>query len=361
MARRASEQRELMDTTAKGAVSELLIANAVTTTTGGRLKVARSWPDDHGVDFVAYQPGFDLHLELQVKAAYAVGKFGALQFRVNLKEVPPGAGNWFLLGCRVLPGLQGLGPAMWLIPGSALPRPRPGRAFFQLSVWPAKGSRSKWNAYRIEAGDRGNALRARLATLAASRGRKVPRPWDKDVPEATWGWVSENAIVHAVARASDGAICAFRPVADTVGMDLAFASMDGTAAVAAQLKGTLTEDFAAKVFARVPEATFRPRKDRLLLVSAYSRKRRELAPKVWVMTMAEFAASSHVTGGVRHMSASPREGAKDKWVRYRYDLSELAVVVGAAVEGRRRFGAAARLTGDRRALEHALFALAKRG
>lgn len=325
----------------KGTVAELLVANALIVRSAGRLKVFRPWPDDHGVDFRLAARGDPASLELQVKSAFARPEGNASRFIIDLTDIPARRRQYRVLACGVDEQAGGLRPQAWWIPGSAFPRASAARRTFRWSP-PASSRRgSKWDRYRIEIDQLGPVAEKTLEGLGAVR--RGSRGATKGLGPFTRGFVSENAVIVAAALGSQGRLCAFRPVADVVGIDLVFQAIDGRVGVAAQVKGDFVTADGEAVASFIDARTFRARDDRLLVVAPYLPAQLRLAKTAWVMTTNEFARRAARRPGGLEFYGSPREGAKDKFAPFRCPSDRLAGVLERCIAARSRDGPSARL------------------
>ncbi len=325
----------------KGTIAELLVANALIVQSAGQVKVFRPWPDDHGADFRLAHRGDPRSLELQVKSDFAPARGNAFHFIIEIADLPTSRSAYRVLACAVDEAAGHLRDALWLIPGDAFPRGGSRGATFSWS--PPVGNRrpSKWDRYRLDLRQLGPAVEQTLQ----GPGRRPRRPAGavRELAPATKGFVIENAVIVAAALGSDGRVCAFRPAADVVGLDLAFQSLDGRVQVAAQVKGDFVQADREAVDSFIDARTFRAREDRLLIVAPYLPAELRLAKTSWLMTTAEFAARAKRRPGGLEFYGSPREGAKDTFAEFRIPAARLGEAIERCIAVRVRSGPSARL------------------
>lgn len=343
---RQTAQPELLSPFQKARLSEATIANAIHVLTRGRLHCARPVVDDHGVDYHVYDHRSPISLSLQIKVAFAVVRGKKMQFVVNLSEIPRDPASYFVLCCQAAPGFPGIAPRIWLIPGGVFSkRGRRGYYHFFTSVRSERGS--QWDPYRINLPDLGGALDQALKDV----GRRTPRPYPggrpREIGGQIMGRVLEDAVVRVLYIHSDGALCAFRPEVDSIGLDFLVRTAAHSHALGLQVKGAFTSHPRGRVHVKIKKDAVRPESDSFLFVLSYLPETLSLGPCVWIIRMDELVKVARLSGGTYRFQASPNPASHDKYTPWRYRPEEAAGVILTALEVLNREGPAARLPARR--------------
>ncbi len=155
----------------KGYAAELTVSDAIVAQSGGRLKVARPRPDDHGVDRLIFRTQAGLALSLQVKAAYALGKDGVVEFAFDKADVPATSESYFGLCVAPLKGALRQPDRFWLVPAKEILRGGRGRKN-KLRVPYAAKRKGRWTPYVHPFGDLAGVLEAKMDEAEAARRKR---------------------------------------------------------------------------------------------------------------------------------------------------------------------------------------------
>ncbi len=329
-------REDLMGKTQKGTLAEVAIANAIELLTEGRLKCARPQPDDHGTDYIVYQPGSGVSVDIQVKAAYATGANGALQYRLECADVPRDPRRYFVLCLQGTASLPGFADEMLLIPGSVFAARRSARGAWHFSVGTKRKGRSTWAAWRVARTDLGPRLVELLEAAAAAQARRLPPVQWAGISPQLMGKITEDAVAHVLITQSEGRLAVFRPYADTVGLDGVVMSLESRVSAPMQIKGSFVEAQDERVQINVYANTFRARPERMVVVAPYLQAELRLCDRSWVVPADRFAKLARRKGDQLYFRASPKSDSNDRWTPYRVATADLARVFEGAIAARAR-------------------------
>lgn len=167
-----AKKEEVWDSPGEGAVekglaSELTVADAIVAQSGGELKVARPRPDDHGVDRLVFRMRGGGALSLQIKAAYALGQYGVVEFAFDKSDVPRRNRSYFGLCVSFVGGALRAPDHFWLIPAREILRGGRGR-LNKVRIPDNPKRKGRWTPYRHDFADLAAVLIAQMDRVAAS-------------------------------------------------------------------------------------------------------------------------------------------------------------------------------------------------
>ena len=155
-----------MNSAQKGLVSENDVTAAIIAQSGGRLKVARSRPDDHGVDRLVFRTDALGSMSLQIKASFTPGKQGARRFGFRLNEIPPAHRSYYGLCVAYVRRPARMANDCWLIPAAVLLEGRDPSIKRIVHIPKSPSRKSKWEQYRLPTRRLAAELTATLDALA---------------------------------------------------------------------------------------------------------------------------------------------------------------------------------------------------
>lgn len=156
-------------TVEKGYAAEVAVADAIVTMSRGALMVARPKPDDHGVDRLVFRVGGGGALSLQVKAAFALGEYGIVEFAFDKHDVPTRHASFFGLCLAFVENPLGPPTKFWLVPPKEILRGGGRRGINKLRIPYRPKREGRWTPYEHPFSDLANALVRELDTAQARR------------------------------------------------------------------------------------------------------------------------------------------------------------------------------------------------
>jgi len=176
--------------------------------------------------------------------------------------------------------------------------------------------------------------------------------WGSGLSPLAQGRVHEDHLTHLLFVQSGGAMCAFRPVADSIGLDMLVRTAEEDRALGVQVKGAFVDGERSAIHVHVSEATFRPDADRFLVALGFIPRDLRPVPCVWVIRMDEVERMAEPHGGYYQLALDPVRG--DDFAPWRFPLDEAARPFEAALRVLKSAGRGVALPTGREAVARVL-------
>ena len=148
------------------------------------------------------------------------------------------------------------------------------------------------------------------------------------IPKSALGTVGEDEFFELVVVLGRGDFVCYPPRADFEGNDFLVRRRHRPAALAVQVK---TRDYHDKMgnLTVAVEAEALPEGDpKLVVVFEYFTETAQFGRFAWAVPDSKYRELSTLTAGKYEATLSPKSGARDRWVDYRYNREDLPWVVG---------------------------------
>jgi hypothetical protein len=150
------------------------------------------------------------------------------------------------------------------------------------------------------------------------------------------GTIFENRVFEGLTEFSNGEIVCYRPIADVEGTDLIVKRRHQAPVLKLQIKGRTAHRRGGAIELGIPVSELPEADPKYVVVLDYHPGRAELGAFLWVIHSADFLRLSSRSVGFCKALLSPSPVARDRWVDYRYNVDDLAWVIGVLLDAAER-------------------------